>query len=1063
MNSLKNMKIKILTIAIFFLIINNILFCQITVLQFNKILSNKELQCNEVRYFFTDHFGFKWFATDNGLIRYDGYRIKTFRHNTFNPQSIASDNTHMIIEDNEKTLWISTTNGLSRYLPKYESFINFYNSSIDPSTISDNNLNKIYTSTNYIFIPTKKTFDLLDLKTLKVKHVLYPYNNFEVKTFVADYKNKIWLIDKQNNLYYFDPKSPKFIPFNFNRPDYNFECLYVDTAGFLWIGYNNNSFEIFDLENEKCLLSYEDLPNELKNLSISQIVKFDKENNLLIGSKTFTFNLKSKKFSYINSIPLQLNNPIPIIIANDNNENIWVISKDNEIFISCPFINRFKNNLAINNHPVSSNRSFNTAFYDDKKVLWIGTDYGLNKITDTILIKTYTNFNFKNSSKILAINQDKKGRIFIATEKGALTRFEPENENFLNFAFNSSLKNDPLHPGDETYINIFADKLNFWLIGANGVIDLFDPVKNIFEHSYIDSIINASVFDDNYIYCSTGKKIYSFNKSDRTIKKLNISELKENMIINHIFKTKEIIWIATNKGLINYNGKDSKIINEIDGYELNDLLQIQADNDNLWISTDNALIRYNPETSKVFYFNETDGIINNMNKSCKTNDEIFFGGTKGFISFNTKNLLINNQPSNVVISSIKIYNKPVEVDPNSILTQSTVTSDKITFSNKHKMFSLEFAVLNFIANKKIKYAYKLEGWENKWIYTDVPSATFTNIKPGKYTFKVKASNIDGFWGDQYTELKILIKKPFWRTNIFYLLILILISLIIYKLYKIQKNKIETERQTWEQKFTEALIEVEQKSKEIEEQNKALLEKQAEDERRNWISEGMNEFTDMLRENTSGLQAFAYNIISKLTSYIGANIGVLYIRNDDDEKNIFYKIEAAVAYNQKKVMKAQYKITEGLIGSCAYERKTFYFTDIPQDYVKIASGLGQAPPRSLLIVPCVFNETVFGIIEMASLNEIEDYKIKFVEELGEKIASTISIVLNNERTAKLLQQSKEQANLLMTNEEELRQNLEEMRATQEQSEKREMELLAENEALKKENAELKIKIRNLQTK
>jgi len=101
--------------------------------------------------------------------------------------------------------------------------------------------------------------------------------------------------------------------------------------------------------------------------------------------------------------------------------------------------------------------------------------------------------------------------------------------------------------------------------------------------------------------------------------------------------------------------------------------------------------------------------------------------------------------------------------------------------------------------------------------------------------------------------------------------------------------------------------------------------------------------------------------------------------------------------------------------------------------------------------------------MASLNEIEDYKIKFVEELGEKIASTISIVLNNERTAKLLQQSKEQANLLMTNEEELRQNLEEMRATQEQSEKREMELLAENEALKKENAELKIKIRNLQTK
>jgi len=295
------------------------------------------------------------------------------------------------------------------------------------------------------------------------------------------------------------------------------------------------------------------------------------------------------------------------------------------------------------------------------------------------------------------------------------------------------------------------------------------------------------------------------------------------------------------------------------------------------------------------------------------------------------------------------------------------------------------------------------------------------------------------------------------------IILVLSVVLLFILLQKNQAKWKEDKDVLEGKVEDAIKQLEEKKKEIEDQNKALKEKQAEDDKRNWSSEGMARFSDYLREDTDNLEKFCVRIITHLTKFIGANIGGLFIKNDDDGKNIFFELIGAVAYDKKKIFNKKANIGEGLIGACAFDQKTIYYTEIPQDYIKIASGLGETPPKSLLIVPCIFNEEVYGIIELASINEIEEYKIRFVEELGEKIASTISIVKNNERMSKLLEQSKEQANELITSEEELRQNLEEMRATQEQSDKREKELLQEVDKLKQDNNSLRQKIRLLEGK
>ena len=206
----------------------------------------------------------------------------------------------------------------------------------------------------------------------------------------------------------------------------------------------------------------------------------------------------------------------------------------------------------------------------------------------------------------------------------------------------------------------------------------------------------------------------------------------------------------------------------------------------------------------------------------------------------------------------------------------------------------------------------------------------------------------------------------------------------------------------------------------------------EDEKISWATAGVAHFAEILRRNTDNMDEFSFQVISHLVKYVGANLGAIFLYNDDNIKDPHFELAASYAYERRKYKEKRIELGEGLVGRCAQEMETIFMTEIPADYIKVGSGLGYDTPTCLLLVPLKLNEKVYGVIELASLEVFGKHIVSFVEKIGESIAATISTVKINIKTVKLLDESRMKSEELASQEEEMRQNMEELQATQEES-------------------------------
>ena len=340
-----------------------------------------------------------------------------------------------------------------------------------------------------------------------------------------------------------------------------------------------------------------------------------------------------------------------------------------------------------------------------------------------------------------------------------------------------------------------------------------------------------------------------------------------------------------------------------------------------------------------------------------------------------------------------------------------------------------------------------------WIYIDIRERTLL-ISSLAITYLIL---IIQPWTDEFFSMEM--DSSIFRELIFTIpTYAFSIIALLFCMYLLQNKNLVADRSN-----KKLLKDIQERNSEMEEQQEKLVKtleankvSHDEEEKRNWIAQGMSEIGDTIRGDMD--DTFYQHLVSELVKFMKINQAGIYTVEEDEEdesSKMILELKACYAFDRNKFLTKKIEIGQGLVGQCYLEKERIYLKEVPESYINITSGLGDSPPKTVLIVPLIHDENVEGIIELASFKELEDHEIEFIEKLSETVASFIASNRINMRTKYLLEQSQQHSEELRAQEEEMRQNMEEMQATQEGINRKEKEYIDRIEELEKELEDLKV--------
>ncbi len=455
--------------------------------------------------------------------------------------------------------------------------------------------------------------------------------------------------------------------------------------------------------------------------------------------------------------------------------------------------------------------------------------------------------------RVLALHRDRRNTLWIGTGGGGLNKLNLVNERITHYKANP-IYEDSL--SNNTIRVIYEDRSGIiWIGTEGGGLNRFDRRK--FKHYIKDSNNKESITNNDVRAIAQDKKgdiwvgTYGGGLNRFDPKSEKFTAVKQEIASDIIFclrvDANGILWIGTSEGLTKYDIENNqfKSFSMQDGLPNNLVYGILDDSKgNLWLSTNKGLSRFNIEKEEFNNYDRKDGLQSNefvpgaFSKS--RNGELLFGGISGYNSFYPTSVKDNPFVPEVIITDFKILNKPVVIGgPDSPLSKDISETKEITLSYKDAVFSFEFVALNFTNADKTQYAYMMENFDPEWNHIGNRSyVNYTNLEPGNYVFRVKASNNDGIWNEEGTSLRIKILPPFWETWWFKCISFFGFLFLSFLLYKIRVKRIEYKKNQLEKEVADRTAEVvsqrdelakkkislEKKKKEIEEQNFLLAEK-----------------------------------------------------------------------------------------------------------------------------------------------------------------------------------------------------------------------------------------------
>lgn len=814
-----------------------------------------------------DRRGFMWFGTQDGLNRFDGYKFTVYRQDPHNQASIAESYVTDLFEDSRGRLWIGTQDGgLSMYNTETDRFTNYRHDPQKRTSISSNKITSIIENADgnlwigtaggglNFFDSKRKTFKSYRNDPGNVSSIS---DNF-IKDLLIDQRGTMWVATRSNGLARFNPGSGTFSRFthdpvnakSLSKNETN--SVFEDRHKNLWIATEGGGLNLMDRQTQT-FKAFRNNPDDPGSISHNDILSFaeDKSGRLWIGTRNGGINILEKdgrftRHEFSKLEPGGINNGSIYSIFCDHVGTMWVGTFSGGVnvldFEPLKF-NRFRSSTIASRGLSHDNVLSILQDYEGKT--WLGTDGGgINVLDSNTGSFDYHEHHRNNpfsvaSNFITALYEDSDRKIWVGNYKGGLSIYDRPGKRFLN------LNRDPevarIIPSN---IHTLLDdrKGYIWIGTSEGLLRYGKST-----HSYIGyknepadgkSISNSSV---QTLYMDRSRKLWIgteggglnvLNEQSDTFSHF-VHDAKNpktisNNLVNCIYEdTRGNLWIGTNGGLNLFDRKNLIFTSyrQKDGLPSDLIWGILEDGHGmLWISTNNGLSRFDPAAKSFRNFDISDGLqgtsFNRMAAYKDKSGQMFFGGQNGLNIFHPDSIRYNNFIPPVYITDFQIFNESVQVGGGSPLKKHITETQEITVSYQDLMLSFEFSALNYTLSRKNKYAYKLEGFDQNWIYSGTNrKATYTNLDPGEYRFRVKAANNDGIWNETGTSVLLRIVPPFWQTWWFRGLVLLVVLAAVYLLYRTRIRVIQSQKQVLQRK-------VFQRTKEVIRQKQALEEQAA---------------------------------------------------------------------------------------------------------------------------------------------------------------------------------------------------------------------------------------------
>lgn len=832
-------------------------------LKFQRI--HEGLLSNNIADIHQDSFGYLWVGTHSGLHRYNGFEFKIYTSST-DTTSLNSNMVESIYEDRDNNLWIGTEGGISRYNRETDDFTRFELDSNVPKSISgENRVNAILEDEAGTLWISGSGEELYFFDT--DDQVFTTHGNFsdqQITSMTLGENNSLWIAVLDQGLKKLNTKTGEIeASYSHNPSDSNslasndINAIKIDRDGSLWVGTLGEGLDRMVMDKGKPVFKhYVHQPGNPHSLGNNDVYSLylDREGKLWIGNENgglHLYNRQDDSFFVYDSDP---NDPYSL-----SHNSIWSMYEDREgrfwvgtgltgLNVADPYASKFVHYSKSNSIANRLNNDIIRDFLElENGNILVGTDGGgvnlFNRNNDS-----FTAFQHNEEDRgtigadaVIDISRDPDGNYWVGTWGGGLNIMTDIREGrFVSFQKKTGLNDyvmrnvfdvhfDKEH--DYIWIPAFGEAL-YRYNSTDGSIDIFNPDPD--NPNSLSSNRITRIYEDSnnnlWFATNTGANLLKSNdKEDGIFRRYVHSEEDSTTLpgntVNQFFEdSRNNIWIATVGGLAKFitENENFETYGESDGLPSDEIRSIiEDDSGYLWVGTIKGISRFHPGNMTFKNYDKNDGLQGNEFSRyavLKLNTgELLFGGMNGFNLFHPDSLRDNPHEPPVYITDFKLFNKSVDIgDEDSPLNKHISVTESVTLNHNQSIFTFEFIALNYTKSEQNDYAFKMEGFEEEWNYVgNQRNATYTNLDPGTYTFRVKAANNDGVWNEEGTSLAVVITPPFWQTSWFYALAALFIGSVIVAGYRYRVRSIKEYSKRLEQEVSDRTSELNNKNRDLE--------------------------------------------------------------------------------------------------------------------------------------------------------------------------------------------------------------------------------------------------------